>query len=535
MQDPHRTDAVVDTDVPARLDALSWSPFHTRVVLALGITWVLDGLEVTLAGSVAGALSSPVTLGLSDSQIGAAASAYLVGAVLGALLFGWLTDRSGRRRLFFVTLGVYLIATAGTAFATDFTTYAALRFATGMGIGGEYAAINSAIQELVPARYRGRTDLAINGSFWLGAMLGSAGASVLLDPRRFPVDLGWRLAFGIGAVLGAVVILFRRALPESPRWLAIRGRTDEADAIVRAIEQDARDADAERRADAGGHASAERRADAEGNSRVSPDPARRPLLLRLRIRERPAGFIELFAGLFRTYPRRSMLALTLMAAQAFFYNAIFFTYALVLARFHGVHAEDVGLYLLPFALTNFVGPLLLGGLFDRWGRRPMLTLTYVTSGVLLALTALAFVGGALTAATQTAALAVVFFFASPAASAAYLVVSESFPLEIRGLTIAAFYAAGTALGGVAAPWLFGALVGTGRADAVAWGYAFGAALMVGAGLVAWRLAVPAERRSLEDIAPPLSSASLAPVTAPTCRTAASTSAGPPSIRGRPPR
>ncbi len=487
-----------DSDVPPRLDRLPWSPWHWRVVIALGVTWVLDGLEVTLAGAVAGALRSPSTLALGDAQIGAAASAYLAGAVLGALLFGWLTDRWGRRRLFFVTLGVYLVATAGTAFAVDFRSYAALRFLTGMGIGGEYAAINSAIQELVPARYRGRTDLAINGSFWLGAMLGSAGATVLLDPAVAPPDLGWRLAFGIGAVLGSIVILFRRALPESPRWLVVRGRAVEAEAVVRDIEALTRRLP--RQAAAGTQRGATTR------THRDPPPASPPIRLRLRLRERPAGFADLAIGLFRTYPQRSAFALTLMAAQAFFYNAIFFTYALVLARFHGVNAQDVGLYLLPFSVTNFVGPLVLGGLFDRWGRRPMLTLTYVASGVLLALTALAFVGGRLTAASQTAALAAVFFFASPAASAAYLVVSESFPLEIRGLTIAAFYAAGTALGGVAAPWLFGALVASGRAEAVAAGYGVGAALMIAAGIVAWRLAVPAERRALEDVAPPLSSA-----------------------------
>jgi MFS family permease len=465
------------TAVPARLDALPWSPFHTRVVLALGITWTLDGLEVTLAGAVAGALTRPETLALSEAQVGAGASAYLAGAVLGALLFGWLTDRWGRRRLFFVTLGVYLAATAATAFAIDFTTFALFRFLTGMGIGGEYAAINSAIQELVPARHRGRTDLAINGSFWLGAMLGSAGASVLLDPATVPVDLGWRLAFGIGAVLGAVVILFRRTLPESPRWLTIRGRFDEAEAVTCGIE-------------------------ARCGPPLADAAVRGPL--HIRVLPKPPGFVALATTLVRRYPRRSAFALTLMIAQAFFYNAIFFTYALVLGRFFDVPAEDVGLYLLPFAATNFVGPLALGWLFDRWGRRPMIALTYVASGVLLAITAAAFLGGVLTAASQTAALAVVFFFASPAASAAYLTVSENFPLEIRALTIAAFYAAGTAIGGVAAPWLFGALVQSGSAEAVAGGYAFGAALMIGAGIVAWWLAVPAERKALEDVAPPLS-------------------------------
>lgn len=469
-------DGAVHTDVPARLDALGWCSFHTRVVLALGITWLLDGLEVTLAGSVAAALRSPATLGLGDAEIGAGASAYLAGAVLGSLWFGWLADRWGRRRLFFVTLAVYLVATAATAFAIDAWTYALFRFVTGMGIGGEYAAINSAIQELVPARHRGRTDLAINGSFWLGAMLGSAGAVVLLDPALFPADVGWRLAFGIGAVLGLIVIGFRRLLPESPRWLLIRGRVAEAEAVAAAIERQA-------------------------GGRVTGLPVRR-----FRVRERPGGFGDLALSLARLYPRRTVLGLGLMAAQAFFYNAIFFTYTLVLVRFYSLPTERVPLYLLPFALTNFVGPLALGWLFDRWGRRPMLTLTYVASGVLLAVTAALFVAGALTAATQTLALAVVFFFASPAASAAYLVVSESFPLEIRALAIAAFYAAGTALGGVAAPWVFGLLIGTGRAEAVALGYAFGAVLMIAAGALAWWLAVPAERRALEDVAAPLSSA-----------------------------
>jgi MFS family permease len=488
MQFPRSPDAAAgsfhETTVPARLDALPWSAFHTRVVLALGITWTLDGLEVTLAGAVAGALTSPDGLGLTAAQVGAGASAYLAGAVLGALLFGWLTDRWGRRRLFFVTLGVYLTATAATAFADDFATYAAFRFLTGMGIGGEYAAINSAIQELVPARHRGRTDLAINGSFWLGAMLGSGGATLLLNPRVFDADLGWRLAFGLGAVLGALVLVFRRSLPESPRWLVIRGRFREADAVT---------------------------SDIEALCAASTAPQEfRPL--RITVLPRPPGFAALARSLLRTYPQRSGYVLTLMVAQAFFYNAIFFTYALVLGRFFGVPSEDVGLYLLPFAATNFVGPLALGWLFDRWGRRQMISLTYVASGVLLAATAAAFTAGTLTAATQTAALAAVFFFASPAASAAYLTASESFPLEVRALAIAVFYAAGTALGGVAAPWVFGRLVESGERGAVAAGYLFGAALMIGAGAVAWRWGVAAERTSLERVARPLSEVGPAPPT-----------------------
>jgi MFS family permease len=469
---------VIDTDIPHRLDGLAWGRFHWKVVLALGITWTLDGLEVTLAGSVAAALTSSEGLGLTETQVGAGASAYLLGAVIGALFFGWLTDLWGRRRLFFITLGVYLVATAATAFSQDFATFALFRFLTGLGIGGEYTAINSAIQELVPARYRGRTDLAINGSFWLGAMLGSAGATLLLNPEVLPIDLGWRFAFGIGAVLGAIVLVFRRSLPESPRWLIIHGRLAEAEAIVKTIEAH--------------------------STRAAPFLATTPRWI-VRVRPKATSLVDLGVSLFHYYPRRAVLGLSLMIAQAFCYNAIFFTYALVLVRFFAVPAERVGLYLFPFSVTNFLGPLMIGWLFDHWGRRPMITSTYLISGLLLAATALLFVGGHLSAVSQTVAFAAVFFFASAAASSAYLTVSESFPLEVRALAIAVFYALGTAIGGVAAPWIFGALISTGRPEAVAWGYAMGASLMIIAGILAWILAVPAERRSLEDVATPLSS------------------------------
>lgn len=468
---------VIVTDIARRLDSLGWGRFHTKVALALGITWTLDGLEVTLAGAVAGALSATDGLGLSTTQVGASASAYLIGAVIGALFFGWLTDRWGRRRLFFITLGLYLLATAATAFAQDFATFALFRFLTGMGIGGEYAAINSAIQELVPARYRGRTDLAINGSFWLGAMLGSAGASILLNPELLPPDLGWRFAFGIGAVLGAVVLVFRRSLPESPRWLVIHGRVQDAENTVAIIEKQC--------------------------TASSTECAAEPW--RVNVRRKAASLIDLSVSLFQHYPRRAVLGLALMTAQAFCYNAIFFTYALVLGEFFDVPPDRAGLYLLPFSVTNFIGPLALGWLFDVWGRRQMITATYVMSGALLGLTALLFIDGQLTAISQTAAFACVFFFASAAASSAYLTVSESFPLEIRALAIAVFYALGTGIGGVAAPWVFGALIGTGDPVAVAIGYGIGAALMIGAGLMAWWLAIPAERRPLEEVATPLSS------------------------------
>lgn len=467
-------DAAVATDVPARLDRLRWGRFHTLVVLALGITWILDGLEVTLTGAIAGALKASPVLRLTDAQVGLAASGYLVGAVGGALLFGWLTDRLGRKRLFNVTLGLYLVATALTALSPNLAVFVLLRALTGAGIGGEYAAINSAIQELIPARYRGHTDLVINGSFWLGAALGALGSMLLLDPRVLPTELGWRCAFGIGAVLGLGILWLRRYLPESPRWLMLHGRVDEAARIV---------GDIERRHGATAPAS--------------------PLPL-LHLRPRALRWGDVTRTLLRDYPGRTAVTLVLMAAQAFFYNAIFFTYALVLGRFYGVPNERIGLYILPFAAGNFLGPLLLGRLFDSLGRRPMIALTYALSGALLALIAWLFERGLLDAATQTLAWSVVFFFASAAASSAYLTASESFPLELRALAIALFYAVGTALGGVAGPWLFGTLIGSGERSAIAWGYLGGALLMLLAAGVAWRWSVRAERMPLESVAPPLS-------------------------------
>ncbi|HXC40368.1 MAG TPA: MFS transporter [Burkholderiales bacterium] len=468
--------SIIETDVPARLDRLTWNAFHTRVVIALGITWVLDGLEVTLAGALSGALQASPSLHLTETQIGAAASAYLVGAVLGAVLFGWLTDRLGRKKLFFVTLGLYLAATALTAFSPDALWFMVFRFLTGAGIGGEYTAINSAIQEMIPARYRGRTDLIINGSFWVGAALGALGAVFLLRPGFLPLDLGWRFAFGIGALLGLVILFLRTFLPESPRWLVLHNRSREADAIVKNIEAQGHNVPSERRP----------------TIRLHPAMAR-------------AGFPHLARALFRLYPQRSMVCLVLMASQAFFYNAIFFTYALVLGKFFGIPSDRIGLFLLPFAAGNFLGPLLLGKLFDSVGRRQMITLTYALSGLLLIVTAVLFVNGVLDATGQTVAWSVVFFFASAAASSAYLTIGESFPLEVRALAIAVFYTLGTALGGVAGPALFGALVGSGERPAIAWGYVFGATLMLIAAAVAWRWGLAAERRPLEELAAPLAS------------------------------
>ncbi|MFO1110647.1 MAG: MFS transporter [Bradyrhizobium sp.] len=472
---PQDNSRLIETSIPARLDNLRWSGFHTRVVAALGITWILDGLEVTLAGALSGALKESPAMQFSNFDVGLANSAYLAGAVLGALGFGWLTDRIGRRRLFFITLALYLLATAATALSWSVATYALFRFLTGAGIGGEYTAINSTIQELVPARYRGWTDLVINGSFWIGAAIGAASAIVLLDPQLVGVDLGWRLAYLTGACLGLAVFVMRMWIPESPRWLMIHGRPDEAHAIVDEIEQATM-----------------------GRSQAKEALPKMKLMMRSHTPLR-----EVMHTLFFAYRRRSMVGLVLMAAQAFFYNAIFFTFALILTDFFGIPASHVGWYILPFAAGNFLGPLLLGRLFDTMGRRVMIAFTYGVSGVLLAASGYLFSIGALSAQTQTIAWMVIFFFASPAASAAYLTVSETFPLEVRALAIALFYAVGTGIGGVAGPALFGALIDTGSRASVFAGYLFGAALMVAAAIVAWRYCVAAERRSLESVARPL--------------------------------
>jgi MFS family permease len=470
--------SVVETDIPARLDRLPWGRFHRLVALALGITWILDGLEVTLAGTLSGALKESPVLAFSNADIGLVGSVYLAGAVLGALFFGWLTDRVGRKKLFFVTLAVYLLATAATAFSWNLWSFMVFRFLTGAGIGGEYAAINSTIQELVPARVRGWTDLVINGSFWIGAALGAGGALVLLDPAILDPEHGWRAAFLIGALLAFIVVFMRLWIPESPRWLITHGRADEAERVVAGIEQRFR---------AEGHVLAE-----------GP-------FARVRLKTRHATpFAEVAEVLFRRYRGRTTVGLVLMAGQAFFYNAIFFTYALVLTEFYGIASEHVGLYILPFALGNVLGPIVLGRLFDTIGRRPMIAFTYCISGMLLALSGWLFVQGWLSASGQTIAWMVIFFFASAAASSAYLTVSENFPLELRALAIAFFYAIGTGLGGVAGPWLFGLLIDTGSRWSLFGGYLLGAGLMIVAGLVALRWGVAAERRSLEEVSRPLS-------------------------------
>ena len=476
------TPETFETMIPARLDRLPWSRFHWLLVVGLGITWILDGLEVTLMGAISAVLQRGDVLGFSAAQIGSISSAYLTGAVVGALIFGHLTDRFGRRTFFFVSLSTYLIGVGLTAVSWNLASFAAFRFLTGAGIGGEYSAVNSAIDELIPARFRGRIDLMINGSFWLGAFAGAASTAVILDPKIFAVNIGWRFGFGVGAVIGMVILYLRRFIPESPRWLFTHGRRNEAEKIVREFEEEL---------------------GAAGKPLTDSDLGEP---LRIIVRHR-FGLEVILRPLVAEYRNRSILGLTLMAAQAFLYNAIFFTYALVLNRYYKVPAGITGLYLMPFALANFLGPISLGHFFDTVGRRPMIASTFTIAALILIVTGYLFQRDALSAATQTALWSLMFFFASSAASSAYLTVSEIFPLEIRALAIAIFYSAGTAVGGIFAPWFFGFLIDTGSRGALYLGYLIAAGLMLcAAGAELW-FGIAAEGMSLEQIAKPLSAAS----------------------------
>jgi MFS family permease len=469
----------ISTDVPARLDRFPWSRWHYLVVIALGITWLLDGLEGNLASALAGILKRPETLGMSDAQIGLSSTLYLVGSVTGAIGFGYATDLLGRKRLFSLTLLLYLSATAATAFSWNFASFTFFRALTGAGIGGEYAAINSAVDELIPSRVRGHVDLLINSTFWIGAALGSGASLLLLDSGFFSPDLAWRFAFGIGATVGAGILFLRQHVPESPRWLMVHGDTEEAEKIVKDIE-----------------------------SAVTDHPEKLPKpegVIKLQQRKR-TPWSEIWKAMAHDHRRRSILGFTLMVTQAFFYNAVLFTYGLVLLRYYHISAEKLGLFLLPLALGNFLGPLLLGRLFDTIGRKKMISATYITAGVLLALTSWLFRENLLTALTLEISWSVTFFVASSAASSAYLTVSEVFPLEIRALAIAVFYAFGTLAGGVGGPALFGYIVGTGSRTYLFWGYIAGAFLMIVAGFVEIWIGVDAEQKSLESIASPLAAA-----------------------------
>jgi MFS family permease len=473
------SDRTFETDIPSRMDRLPWSRWHWLVVVALGTVWILDGLEVTIVGSIAAVLQDPKTLAMTSAEVGAAGAIYVAGAVTGALLFGYMTDRFGRKKLFMITLGLYILATVATAFSMSVWMFFLFRFFTGMGIGGEYSAINSAIDELIPARVRGWVDIAINGSWWVGTAAGAALSIVLLNPKIFPVDTGWRLAFGLGAVLGLGILLTRRFLPESPRWLMTHGREEEAEAIVRDIERDV--------------------SESTGEKLEETDDT-----IEIRPRERTT-FGEIARTMFGDHRPRTILGLSLMSAQAFAYNAVFFTYALVLTTFYKVPAEHVPYYILPFAIGNILGPLLLGPLFDVLGRRIMITLTYGLAGSCLAVTAILFQQDVLTATTQTIAWCVIFFFASAGASAAYLTVSEVFPLEIRAMAIAFFFSVATAIGGITGPLLFGILVGTKDPTNTMVGFLIGAGWLLLAAVTEAFLGVPAEKTSLEEVAEPLSS------------------------------
>ena len=469
----------VESDVPARLDRLPWARWHWLVVAALGITWILDGLEVTVVGNIAGILVEPDSgLNFTEGQIGLAAGIYIAGACTGALFFSYLTDRFGRKKLFLITLAVYLFFSFLTAFSPNFLFFVFCRFMAGTGIGGEYSAIYSAVDELIPARFRGQVALAISGSYWMGAVLGSALSIVILNENLVNQFYGWRIAFAFGGILGLCVLLIRRYVPESPRWLATHGRNEEAEETMSMIEGQVRDQ----------------------TGRDLPPVQGEPITIEQR---ESIGFGVILKAMFRTYPKRTVLGLTLMGSQAFLYNAIFFTYALVLTRFYGIEAGSIPYFLLPFAVGNLLGPLLLGRLFDTVGRVAMISGCYFVSGALLTLTGYLFYQDALTATTQTILWCVVFFFASAAASAAYLTVSEVFPMEIRAMAIAVFYAIATGLGGISGPVVFGNVIGTGDPFNLFLCYLFGAGLMIFAALVELILGVKAEGESLESIATPL--------------------------------
>jgi MFS family permease len=469
----------IRTRIPARMDRLPWSSWHWLIVLGLGTVWILDGLEVTIVGAIGARLTEKDALGITDGQLGLAGTIYVLGAASGALFWGYLTDRFGRKKLFLITLGVYLLATVATAFASSFAFFAICRFFTGFGIGGEYAAINSAIDELIPARVRGWVDLAINGSYWLGAAFGAAVTPILLNPDLLDANLGWRLTFGLGAILAFGILLVRRNVPESPRWLALHGRNEEAERIVSDIEEHVRRA----------------------TGRKELPEAREEIELRPR---ESTGFGEIARTMFGRYPRRSILGFTLMSTQAFIYNATVFTFTAGLATFYKVSSQTAPLYLIPFALANFLGALLLGRFFDTIGRRPMIAGTYFISAVGLVVAGVLFKNDSVSVGVFVAILCATFFFASAAASAGYLTISETFPIEIRAMAIAFFFAISTGIGGAVGPGVFGKMIESGDRGELLIGYLIAAGLMAIAAVVEVFLGVDAEQETLEKVAEPLS-------------------------------
>ncbi|MCW2906766.1 MAG: putative transporter [Actinomycetia bacterium] len=470
----------IRSTIPARLDRLRWSSFHTRLVLGLGTAWVLDGLSVTIASSVTGKLTQANTLNLSTSQAASIGTLYLVGEVVGALVFGRLSDKLGRRKLFMWTLAIYLGGTALTALTPRGPGWIIYLYATriiaGSGIGGEYSAINSAIDEMMPARYRGRTDVWINGTYWLGAIIGTFASFMLLN--ALGASTGWRVAFLVGPALAIVVLYVRRNLPESPRWLITHGFVREAEEEMRRIEESA----------------------LRDGQHLDPVPDDAAIVIRP---EKRYGYLRLLRLAFRVYPKRAVLGATLMITQSFLYNAIFFTYALVLTKFYHVSNNAVPLYGLAFSVGNLAGPLLLGHLFDTLGRKKMISGTYLISGAMLAASAWLFDAGVLNAAGQTFIWIVVFFFASAGASAGYLTVSEIFPIEIRAEALAVFFAIAQIFGAIG-PTFYGFLIGNGtNRTGLTIGYIVGGGIMIIGGLVELAFGINAEGKSLEEIATPL--------------------------------
>ena len=469
--------------VPARMDRLPWKRFHWMVVVGLGISWILDGLEIQLVASS----GFQKTLDMSNEQVALAGTVYLIGQVVGALTFGRLTDRWGRKKLFIITLAIYLIGSGVAGLSFDVWFLYVFRFIAGMGIGGEYTAINSAIDELIPSHYRGRVDIAINGTYWGGAAIGAFANLFLLDPDIINEHWGWRIGFFIGPVIGLIIIWLRRHIPESPRWLVTHGYADQAEKTVDDIEESVR----------------------RDGGEVTPVDESKAMSLKA---TESIPFRTLLHVFLVKYPRRSLLGFTMMVTQSFLYNAIFFTYALVLQNFYGTTPSSTQYYFFPFAIGNLAGPLILGPLFDTIGRRRMIFLTYGVSGIVLAVSAFLFRADLLSATTQTAFWCVCFFFASAGASSAYLTVSEIFPLEVRGQAISYFFAMAQGAGAFA-PWFYGKLIGdaTDR-NPLFWGYLIGSAIMIIGGIVAFIFGVNAERQSLEDIADPLSRADDEPLT-----------------------